>query len=230
MPSSRVTGPQVSPNVFDVVGEDGDKPGFIAHTGLAESAGSHRCEKVPVIDMAPPLHASGTGNHIRAHVMGTANLTHDELHKIRTFVDRHAYEHLAFQQLEGKKLLRALSAVPQMYCILPHSRPYNEADGRYCRTLFSCAGFVLEAYRFARIALLLAAPIPSVDLAILRLAYPVQFRLIDRGPLRLEDLGLEGPGPWPVLLCGYLFHALNRDGDSIRRQPYQPGPDDWYFR
>jgi hypothetical protein len=227
VPSFRVTEPQISLKEFDVVGRDGDEPGFVAHTGLAESAGLHGCEKVPVIDMAPPLHGNGAANQVTAHVVGTADLTHDELQKIRTFVDRHANEHLAFQQFRGRRLL---NAVPQMYCILPHSRPYNEADGRYCRTLFSCAGFVLEAYRFARIALLLAAPIPSVDLAILRLAYPVQFRLIDRGPLRLEDLGLEGPGPWPVLLCGYLFHGLNRDADSIRRQPYQPGPDDWYFR
>jgi len=227
VPSFRVTEPRVSLKEFDVVGRDGDEPGFVAHTGLAESAGSHGCEKVPVIDMAPPLHGSGTGNHIRAHAMGTANLTHDELQKIRTFVDRHANEHLAFQHFHGKQLL---NAVPQMYCIRPHSRPYSEDDGRYCRTLFSCAGFVLEAYRFARIRLLGLDALPGVDLAVLRVAYTREIHAMERGIIRREDLGLEGSGPWPVLLCGYLFHALSRDTDSIRREPYRPVLDDRYFR
>jgi hypothetical protein len=39
VPSSRVTDSRVSLNVSDVVGQDGDEPGFIAHTGLAESGG-----------------------------------------------------------------------------------------------------------------------------------------------------------------------------------------------
>jgi hypothetical protein len=45
--------------------------------------------------------------------------------------------------------------------------------------------------------------------------------LLDRSEFR-ESFGLEGDGGWPVLLCGYLFHALDREADVIRREPYTP--------
>ncbi len=227
MPSFRVNGTTLSLSIFDVVGQDGDESGFIGHTGLAESAGLQSAAKIPVLDMGPPLHGQGCLGHIRGDVVGSTTLTHDEVQKIRTFVDRHKNEHLVFLQFNTGQLIKA---APQMYCVHPHTSPFYEDDGRYTRMRFSCAGFVFEAYKKARIKLLDSNDLPMVDIAVIRLAYPGQVRLIESGRTSLETLGLEGDGPWPVLLCGYLFHALNRDANVIRKEPYAPSIADRCFR
>ena len=218
MPSNRVSGVTLSLNVFDVVGQDSAQSGFVGHAGLAESAGSKNVGQITVLDMGPPLHGHGASGQVRADVVGSAELTDDELRKIKTFVDRHANEHTVFSHFSMSQLIQA---APQMYCVHPHVSPLYEDDGRYARTRFSCAGFVLEAYNKARIKLLDLNGIPMVDMAVIALAYP-QTRLIESGRISADALGLEGDGPWPVLLCGYLFHALNRDPDAIRQSPYTP--------
>lgn len=225
-PSYRVGESSVTLNLFDVVGHDGADPGFVTHTGLAASAGVQNANVLPILDMGPPLHGHGAGAQIKASVVGTASLTDDEVRKLQTFVDRHANEHQVFLQFSMGQLL---TAAPQMYCIHPHASPLRESDGRYVRTRFSCAGFVLEAYKTARIKLLLPGALPVVDFTVIKLAYPSQSRLIDSGRISAEALGLEGNGPWPVLLCGYLFHALNRDADVVRHIPYQPVTENRYF-
>lgn len=227
MPSYRVSATKLALSRFDVVGEDGAESGFIGHVGLAEVAGPHDRAEVRILDMGPPLHAIGTSGQVRGDAVGSASLTDDEMRKIATFVDRHANEHLLFSQLSGRQLLKM---APTMYCILPHASPLHEDDGRYTRTRFSCAGFVLEAYRRARIRLLDLNGLPLVDMAIIAAAYPRQTQLLKRGLIRAEDLGLAGDGPWPVLLCGYLFHALNRAEDVLRREVYSPDRMDRHFR
>ncbi len=225
VPSYRIAGSTLSLSLFDVVGQDGAELGFIGHAGLAESTGSENATKIPVLDMGPPLHGHGASGHVKADVVGSAALTDDEVQKIRTFVDRHANEHLVFSQFSRSELIQASA---QMYCIRPHVSPLYENDGRYARTRFSCAGFVLEAYNKARIRLLDVNALPMVEMAVLALAYP-QTRLIGSGRISADALGLGGSGPWPVLLCGYLFHALNRDVDVIRHQTYAPSAADRYF-
>ena len=219
MPSYRVAESTLSLSIYDVVGEDGDEAGFIGHTGLAESAGSQDAVAIPVLDMGPPLHGQGDVGHLQASVVGNAVLTYDEVQKIKTFIDRHANEHLVFQQVSATQLIRA---APQMYCVRPHAAPLFEDDKRYTRTRFSCAGFVYEAYKKARIILLDTNSLPEVDLAVIRLGYPNEVRLMENERISSEDLGLEGSGPWPVLLCGYLFYALNRNAADIRNQLYTP--------
>jgi hypothetical protein len=93
---------------------------------------------------------------------------------------------------------------------------------------FSCAGFVAEAYERARIRLVREDRLPKVDLDLIKAAYPDFASWLDRSEFR-ESLGLEGDGDWPVLLCGYLFHAVNREADIIRREPYTPKPGDEVF-
>ncbi len=212
--------------MFDVVGQDGDEPAFIGHTGLAESAGLQNAAKIPVLDMGPPLHGHRAPGHIRADVVGSAALTDDEVKKVTNFVNRHANEHRSFRSLSRSELI---NAAPEMYIVRPHAKPFEEEDGRYARIRFSCAGFVLEAYRKARIRLLDSEALPSVGMDVIRLCYPTQVRLIEDGKVRPEDLGLEGDGPWPVLLCGYLFHALNREAGAVRRESYAPSIADRYF-
>jgi len=226
VPSYRVSETTLSLSSFEVVGQDGAEKGFIGHAGLVESAGSHDAASVPVLDMGPPLHGHGIAGLIRGGVVGSAALTDDEVQKINTFVDRHANEHAMFSQISTTQLIQM---APQMYCVLPHASPLYENDGRYARTRFSCAGFVLEAYKRARIKLLELNALPMVDMAIIAKAYPQQSRLIERGMITAEDLGLGGDGPWPVLLCGYLFRALNREADFIRQEAYAPNTMDRYF-
>ncbi len=225
MPSYRTDPAPVSLGLYDVVGADGNHVGFICHAGLAESAGTHDVRDVAVLDMGPPLRAEGRGGRLHASAVGSAELTDDELRKIKTFVDRHANEHQPLSQLGGSRLRKS---APQMYCICPHSVPLYEDDGRYARMRFSCAGFVFEAYKAARILLLDTKALPVVDMAAITTAYPPA-RLIERGKVSGESLGLEGNGPWPVLFCGYLFHALGRNANLIRQQPYTPNADDQYF-
>ncbi|HSW39065.1 MAG TPA: hypothetical protein VLL97_06195 [Acidobacteriota bacterium] len=226
MPSYRIQTPAVSLGTFDVLGVDGDQLGFICHTGLAESGGSHKADAIAILDMGPPLHGPNQPNNLHAHAVGCAQLTDDEMQKIRTFVDQHANEHQAMQQLDGLKVLRLAH---QMYCIYPHANPFCEDDGRYVRMRFSCAGFVFEAYRFARIRLLEPEALPMIDMAVIKAAYPRHARLMESEKITADSLGLKGEGPWPVLLCGYLLHALGRDAASIRERPYTPAEVDKCF-
>lgn len=228
MPSFRVDAPTLSLNIYDVIAKDSAaQVGFIGHTGLAKSTGAHPSARIPFLDMAPPLHGHDTSQHLQAHVVGSAELTDDEVQKIKTFIDRHAGEHSVFQQFSR---LQIFQTAPQMYCIIPHATPlFEEDDGRYPRMRFSCAGFVLEAYRKARINLVNTNTLPKVEYAVIEIAYSSQIGLMNHTGISREDLGLEGDGPWPVLLCGYLFHALNRDASAIRHKPYIPSIEDRRF-
>jgi hypothetical protein len=224
--SYRVAEGSVSLTRFDVVGQDGDEPAFIGHAGLANSAGSQNAAEIPVLDMGPPLHGQNGPGRLRADVVGSAALNDDEVQKITIFVNRHASEHMAFLQFRRRELM---NVVPQVYIVRPHAKPFYEEDGRYARMRFSCSGFVLEAYRKARIRLLDSKMLPLADMGDIRLCYPSEIFLMEHGRVSPEDLGLEGAGPWRVLFCGYLFHALNRDAAAVRSDPYVPSIADRYF-
>lgn len=226
MPSYRVTEPTVSLSRFDVIGQDGDEPGYVGHVGLAEVAGPSSSVAVPVCEMGPPLRGSNASGQMQCNVLGSATLTNSEIQKIKAFIDRHANEHESFLQVSRSQLIQA---VPEIYCIIPHASPLRETDGRYTRTRFSCAGFVLEAYKKARMTLIDVNNLPSVDMAVIASAYPLQVRLIENGRVSREALGLDGEGPWPVLLCGYLFHSLDRRAADVRQRAYSPDSMDRVF-
>ncbi len=227
MPSYRVDGVTLSLNIFEAVGEDGKETvGFIAHVGLAKSSGPQPPTKIAVLHMGPPLHGQDSLAHIKANAVGSAAVTDDEVQKIKTFIDRQASEHSGFLELNRSDIIKI---APQMYCVHPHASPFCEEDGRYVRMRYSCAGFVFEAYKKAGIALLRTDALPMADMDAIKLAYPRHVGLMERERLSPEALGLGGDGPWPVLLCGYLFHALNRDADSIRTERYKPSSEDGSF-
>lgn len=208
-------------SLFDVIG---DGSPFVRHVGLfighvsAQVAGGHAAANIEVIDMGPPL---PSGQPMHADVIGTAALTADEQQKIRTFVDRHVLEHQAL-----KTLGLTLANLSKGYCICPHAAALTEADGRCVRMKFSCAGFVFEAYRFANIHLIDEQRLPSVDLSMIQKAYPAFSSFLNRPVMRVA-LGLSEVGPWPIMLCGYLFHALARSSQLIRQTPHiaQPGQE-----
>jgi hypothetical protein len=219
MPSRRVTEQVVSTARYDIVGSDSEHgPGFIRHTGLARDTAQYDRSSVGVINMGPPLR---TADRMFADATGTAGLSEDEDRKIKDFVDRHVGEHASAQKAGRELLTRA-------YCVLPHATRLAEADGRYTRTRFSCAGFVVEAYKRARIALVDEEGLPLVGLEQIKQAYPDFAPMLDREEVRIS-VGLTGHGPWPVILCGYLFHAMARDAAAIRRDVYVARPGDEVF-
>ena len=67
--------------------------------------------------------------------------------------------------------------------------------------------------------------VPMVALDGIKLAYPEFTQLLDRAEFR-ASLGLTGPGPWRVMLCGYLINSLSRDGASVRARPHMVQPGD----
>ncbi len=212
MPAWRINNISSTPylNLFDVIGQDGQGH-FILHAGLAANSGAQQARNIPVIDMGPPLPSN---RPMPANVVGTTYLTVDEQQKIKTFVDRHKSEHLALQKVQLNR-----TTIGQAYCVMPHATPLKEADGRYTRMRFSCAGFVLEAYKFAHIQIVNENYIPAIDLVKIQQAYPAFSKRLNNNAIRVS-LGLSGNGPWPVMLCGYLFHALNRSPQQIRQTSY----------
>lgn len=216
MPSRRVNGDNISLQRFDAVGTIGKVDDFVVHAGLAQESGERSRRELPVIDMQPPLRNHEIGP---VEVVGSAELTDDEVRKMENFVDRHNSEHQALRELSDSAVLRHAG---EMYCVLPHAEDFCEEDGRYTRRRFSCAGFVFEAYAKARIHLFDASNVPRMGSDVLSRCYPQYWRLVEKNSIFREALGLEGDGPWPVLVCGYLFHALNRDPDAIRREPFKP--------
>jgi hypothetical protein len=213
VPATRLLDLEVQMAPFDVVGQDG-KPPFIRHLGLGAEAGLFPRTDVSVHEMGPPL---GSPSSMQADVHATAGLTDDESRKIKVFIERHAGEHLARKL--GKR---------QSYCILPHARAAGESDGTFTHTQFSCAGFAVEAYRFARIEMLDLDQLPDAPLEVIIDAYPDQAAALQSAKIRAEN-GLEGDGPWPVLLCGYVIHALNRTPAEIRQTRYRPRLSDLTF-
>lgn len=226
MPSERVAHSVIGISGFDVIGKDASLPNLICHAGLAKSSGNQSAQAVSVFDMGPPLHGVGAHAQMQADAIASAHLTDDEFQKIKVFVDSHTLEHESFVGLNAGQVLKL---APEMYSILPHAAPLVDQRGRIVRMRYSCAGFVIEAYRFARIQVLDDSSLPLVDFATICAAYPKQCELFNRGMINAAALGLSGNGPWPVLMCGYLFHALNRDADSIRRHPYLVQPHDLHF-
>jgi hypothetical protein len=195
----------------EIIGEDGQTP-FVKHLGLCAKNETYPRDNVVVNHMGPPLEING---RMSADVVARADLLDDERRRIKVFIDRHVGEHLT----EG---LRQLNS----YCIHPHAKDEPASDGTRIYTRFNCAGFALEAYHFAGIHPIDISAIPAIDLASLTRAYPIASRLT--GPLRVM-FGIDGDGPWPVLLPGYVIHALNRTPAQIRSERYRPSLTDADF-
>lgn len=221
MTSVRLIEDAVSLAFLDVVGYCSET-GFVLHAGLVADGGTRPRLEFGVIHMEPPL---GDVSSYRFDLCGTAHLAQEEIFKIRMFVLKHLEEHAELRGLRGLSLLRRLDAG---YCVYPHAIPLRESDGRYVRVRFSCAGFVYEAYKSARLNLLDLNALPYIDLPILKQSYPRFETQLDSPEFR-ASLGLQGDGPWPVMLCGYLFHALNQPDAEIRSTPFRPRESDAWF-
>lgn len=173
--------------------------------------------------MGPPLQETGD---FPVHVVGDAGLTNAETSQIETWK----------AELEDEKRPRSRASQytarpPVRWDELHAERPDAEAVinkntrvVRYRR--FSCAGLVIDCYRSADINILELNDglLPDVSLADLCRAYALA-----GNPARRSEMGLPGPGPFKVVLPGYLIHALKRSLTAIRQTAYIALPGNHSF-
>jgi hypothetical protein len=222
MPAWRIFEGECVIRLFDVVGLDsGTTPEFTRHVGLAaEGRAAHTAmSPLPWEHMGPPLLRNDSKGPI--HSLGSTNLTVEETLQVRLFIDELESEYKAttFRQPGSWQ-----------YVVAPHVDEEKAADGTTKYRKFSCAGFVIEAYREASIDLVTTntADLPAVDLPMLLRQYPDQARaLVD--PRHRRKIGLEGDGPWRVVLAGYILNSLARQEGEIRDHPHRPEAGDEFF-
>ena len=217
MPASDLTQGPNRLSRYDVVGERADGPDhFVTHVGLhnADDRSVKANEDIGAVHMRPPLAQNGT---IKAHVVGSVPLTNDEIKEVSVWINEIDDEY------------RTASVGPRhQYIIDPVwqcKRDPNTGVLRYRR--YSCAGFVLHGHREVGITLLNIDPavLPEVDRQTIVATYP---GIAERAQL-LRQFGLEGNGPWRIVLAGYVLHALDRPTDKIRQEPYVARPNDERF-
>jgi hypothetical protein len=147
-------------------------------------------------------------------------LTVDEQLQIGLFSD----------EVESEYEAARLGKFRDQYIICPHLKEVHREDQTVLYHRFSCAGFVLEAFREAEINILWTdlAPLPLVGPDALKTQYPEFAKILDRLRER-EKLGIPGDGPWPVVLAGYVLNALARPEREIRNTPYLPRAGNEFF-
>jgi hypothetical protein len=159
--------------------------------------------------MGPPLRPQARN----IDVFGSAGLTAAERLQIKAFVEDRLLERKA-----QNKRLHAIGErleITDEYVIYPASLPPSPSQPLW---RFNCAGFVLQAYLEADIALL-ADRLPVVGMDRLIEAYPwAQRKLAD--PETRKKMGIGEGDKWPVTFVGYVIHSLSRNSEEIRAAPY----------
>jgi len=214
MPAVDLTQGPKTLSRYNVVGQWAeDQTRFVKHVALLDedNRSVEAGGEVNAVHMRPPLEQ---GNAIKVHVAGHVPLTNDEIKKVSTWIKKIADEY-------------PRSRVKQYVIHPPWKDTHDPNTGvrRYRR--YSCAGFVLDGHRRVDIELLKIdeGTLPDVYPQTIMSAYPDAKRHISF----LPHCGLEGNGPWKVVLAGYVLHALNRPTDQIRREPYQAKCGDEQF-
>ncbi len=216
MPSQRLTGSPLRAGLYFIIGEDDDgTENYLKHVGLHKrETDLKKDDEAEVLHMRPPFQVDGS---IRSHVVGNAALTKEEAMSIKDWLAESKDE---FERLK-------VSSSLNQYIVRPYSevvRNNNTGRKRYLR--FSCCGLIVECFRAAGIMLLDLdeSRMPDVELARLKDAY-----VLPDNEKVLARFGLAGPGPFKVVMPGYLFHALNREPGTIRSTPYAAQPGDEVF-
>ena len=183
---------------------------FVRHVAvLAEDSELKWGQPVSVWHMGPPLVAGErtrppqrTKRECPVHVVGSVSLDLDDKEGIEDWleeVDKEPPPDSPFKRY-----------VVRPQCIW-QSAPET---GRPQYRRFSCAGFVLECYRSIGVDLVNTEErdLPDVDFDMLVQVFPELNRpkALKRLNITRDDLGIAGSGPWPIVLAGYVFHALDR--------------------
>lgn len=220
MPSHRVVETSPVPiRQFDVVGSDSTGTArFVRHVALAADAHVAYDASSPlrVLHMGPPLESAG---ECVANCVGSVTLSVDEQQQIGIFFAELASEYQAAQVSDLRQ-----------YVVVPHVDELRREDQTIVCRRFSCAGFVIEAYREAKIDLLATdtMTLPPVSLDTIRAQYPDLAPRLDNRRLRAV-LGIAGDGPWSVVLAGYVLNSLDRLDAAIRTTPYRAMAGDEFF-
>jgi len=216
MPAQRLDNTPVPVPPSAVAGQDAEiATGLVHHLGfVADEVGTTSSgETIRVYHMGPPLENDG---QMRTHCLGWTPLTPDELAGVWRWIDEVAEEYQAQHIADWNQ-----------YTIHPHvcSVPSNGGAVRHYR--FSCAGFIIEAFREIGIDLLETdeSKLPAITYKQLTEIYPEAARR----PHMFHRFGLTGNGPWPIVLCGYVMHAFDRTEDEIRGSAYLPIAGDELF-
>ena len=202
---------------YDVIGEhSANSPRFVRHIALYNADGDevNHGQRLDVVHMGPPLEPNGK---IRAHVAGRVPLTSAEIARIEVWIEKRIDEYRESKPDAGRQ-----------YIIDPPWKDELDTNtGVRIYRRFSCAGFVLDAHLQVDIELLVMdkQALPEVDEQTLASGYPHAVRKWDR----IADFGMEGEGPWRIVLAGYVLHALNRSGEEIRHEAYQAQVGDERF-
>lgn len=197
---------------FDVFGQrSGALRAFICHTGLSGDACSvSGLDPIFAVHMRPPLESQG---RCYIDLYGRLeDITDDERLSIDCFIEELQEEYEAQRQRDGER---------DHYIIHPHTNEVLANNGTLLFTQYSCAGFVMAAYEQIGVSLLCTeeSVLPEIDwLDMIRLYHDLDG--VEQAT-RVR-LGLEGDGPWRIVLPGYLFHSLQRDTTTIRNEPYEP--------
>lgn len=210
MPASALSNGSQLASRYDVVGEYSNlSPRFVAHVAIYDADGGSvsNGQDVPVAHMGPPL---TRGAKAKANAVGSVPLTNDEVRRIETWF---AGVYDEYQSARASPLRQYHVHPPWKDEVDP-----NTGVRRYRR--YSCVGFVLDAYRQVEITLLEIdeQSLPEIDSRTLALAYP---SFPSNVPRIREFVGMEGAGPWRVVLAGYVLHAMDRPGEQIRQCPYR---------
>lgn len=210
MGSVRVQDSSGVVRVYDATGQFSQRAtDFVRHCGLSlaeHSFASGELLEIPLVDMSPPLSDPQANTAKVVELVGGVVLSADEQARMRLFISELWNE---YKDAETGPL--------GQYCIHPH---FQEAVNDAAVRRYSCVGFVFEAYLEADIELVDIAVLPEIDVEMLVLAYPDSERHLRILAVR-DRLNLAGDGPWPVLLPGYIFHAMNRDPSKCRSTPFQ---------
>lgn len=200
---------------------------FVRHVGLASEAqmfrstGSMR-ERIRIIDMGPPFHII---RDLQVNLVGSVELEESELNDISDFITR---RHTLFEKTKVPEDFPFEDA-PELYqyIVCPHyEAPVKDRPGGR----FSCSGFVYEAYQKAEICLVDIVRLPAIAFDELVHVYPELGEMRDRqDTARLDWLGLDGSGPWSILLPGYIMASLRRSAADIRASPHVARPEEIAF-
>lgn len=237
MTAERIGPDGVRVRVADVLGEDAPNVhGFIRHVALAAEDREQVTSKTPVaIDhMGPPVGRIDQASLSARAGVALSPAEKDAIEDFRTTV-REEMEAAAIAEEEIAKRENRRPRKPRayQYCSLPHTQTVRRPNGVMLHRRFSCAGYVLSAYDEAGIPLLAPethSQFPETSGASLANAYsrnPAELPTAMRVAFGLQDL--NGDGPWPLVLPGYVFHALNRVDKAVRAEPYLPRAGDEYF-
>ena len=233
MPAQRIGNDAVDLALYDVIGFDSPQQpeclGHIALVARASSVSHSESTRIRLTHMIPPFREDalwGLGN-----ACGSAELNDQETRLIGAFV-------LQIQsELDAEAQRRRLTNTwndsekhrfrVDQYTICPsvrrpdEHRPYHQ---------FSCAGFVHEAYSEAGISLVNAheSSLPECSMESLRFTYADMSSQLDDAAFR-ADKGLEGEGPWPIMLPGYILNSMRRSREDILSNAYDAQAGDEYF-